>query len=125
MGPEGGEGLAPHRVSVAILALVLLSLTTLLGVRLASLDEDRSAALARTEASMRTLALVAEQYTERVFETSDLVAGQVATRVAELGGVDAVRGSRAMFDWLSDVSSRSAGDYVMIADATGRPVLSS
>lgn len=117
--------MAPHRVSVVILALVILFLAALIGMRLASLGDERAAALARSEVGMRSLALMAEQYAERIFETSELVAGQVAARLGQLGGVEAVRGSRAIFDWLSDLSARSAGDYLMVVDAAGWPVIAS
>ena len=119
------KSLAPHRVSIAILALVLLFLATLIGLRVDSLRADRAATIARNEASMRNLALVAEQYAHRVFETSTLVSGQVAARVAELGGVEALRGRVGIHHWLRDLSAASAGDYLMVVDASGRPVASS
>ena len=108
---------------MAILALVLVFLATLIGMRAISLEEERVTALARAESSMRTLALVAEQYAERVFETSDLAASQVAARIESLGGVEAVRDSRPLHAWLRDLSERSAGDYLMVVDAAGRPAL--
>ena len=83
--------LAPHRVSVAILALVLLFLAALVGMRVDSLLDDRDAAIARAEAGMRSLTGAAEQYAQRVFETSALVADQVARRIEAEGGVAALR----------------------------------
>lgn len=114
--------MAPHRVSVAILALVLSFLATLIGLRIVALNEERAGMLARAELSMRTLALVAEQYTARVFETSDLVTNEVAAWIASRGGVAAVRDSHALHAVLYDLSRRSAGDYLMVVDAAGRPV---
>ncbi|WP_270937859.1 ATP-binding protein [Falsiroseomonas oryzae] len=117
--------MAPYRVSLAILALVLLFLATLIGLRVTSLAEDRAATLARTEAAMRNLARVGEQYARRVFETADLVSQQVVDRVAELGGMENLRGDVAIHHWLRDLSARSAGDYLMLTDARGRPVTTS
>jgi PAS domain S-box-containing protein len=117
--------LAPHRVSVAILALVVAFLATMIGLRVASLGEDRLAALARAELSMRTLALVAEQYAERVFETSDLTTDQIATQIEGLGGVAAIRDSRSVHGVLQHLSQRSAGDYLLVVDTAGRPVATS
>ncbi|MCZ8149195.1 MAG: response regulator [Roseomonas sp.] len=114
--------MAPHRVSVAILALVLSFLATLIGLRIVALNEERAGLLARAELSMRTLALVTEQYTERVFETSDLVTTEVAAWIASRGGVAAVRDSQPLHAFLRDLSERSAGDYLMVVDAAGRPV---
>lgn len=114
--------MAPHRVSSAILALVLIFLATLIGMRAASLHEERAAAIAGTELGMRNLARVAEQYAKRVFETSGLVAAQVEARIVELGGTEALRGSIAVHHWLRDLSAASAGDYLMVVDAAGRPV---
>jgi PAS domain S-box-containing protein len=116
---------APHRVSAAILALVFLFLVTLVGMRVASLEEDRAAAVARSEAGMRNLARVADQYAQRVFETSDLIAQQIVARTAELGGVQALRGSVGIHHWLRDLSQGSAGDYLLAVDAAGRPVATS
>jgi PAS domain S-box-containing protein len=110
---------------VAILALVMLFLAALIGLRVASLNEERENALAGGQAAMRTLALVGEQYAQRVFETSDLVTTQLIARIEALGGVGAVRDSLAMHQWLRDLSQRSAGDYLLVVDDTGRPVLSS
>jgi PAS domain S-box-containing protein len=117
--------LAPHRVSIAILALVLLFLAALVGMRADSLREDRAAALARAESDLWNLSSVAEQYAQRVFDTAELVSAQVAARIAELGGTEALRGSVAAHHWLQDLSAHSAGDYLMVVDARGRPVLSS
>jgi len=114
--------LAPHRVSVAILALVLVFVATLIGLRISSLSQERQLTIARAELSMRTLALVAEQYTERVFETSDLVLNDVASWIAAHGGVAAVRDSQPLHVFLQDLSRRSAGDYLLVVDAAGRPV---
>jgi PAS domain S-box-containing protein len=117
--------LAPHRVSVAILALVMLFLAALIGLRGASLQEERAASIGRAEAGMRNLARVAEEYAQRVFETSSLVTEQVGTRIAELGGVDALRGNLAVHHWLRDLSDRIAGDYLLVVDAMGSPVSTS
>ncbi|WP_372617621.1 ATP-binding protein [Falsiroseomonas sp.] len=117
--------MAPHRVSIAILALVLLFLAALVGMRADSLREDRAAALLRAESDLWNLSRVAEQYAQRVFETAELVSAQAAARVAELGGTEALRGSVAAHHWLRDLSVRSAGDYLTVIDARGRPVLSS
>jgi PAS domain S-box-containing protein len=121
----GGDGLAPHRVSVAILALVLLFLAALVGLRSVSLEEDRAAAVARAEAGMRNLARVAEQYAQRIFETSELVADQVAAHVMAGGGTAALADTRSAHDWLRNVSGRAAGDYLMVVNAAGRPVVTS
>jgi PAS domain S-box-containing protein len=107
---------------MAILALVLSFLATLIGLRVNALDEERLGTIARAELSMRTLALVAEQYTERVFETSDLVVNEVAAWIAAHGGVAAARDSQPLHAFLWDLSRRSAGDYLMVVDAAGRPV---
>lgn len=117
--------MAPHRVSVAILALVMLFMAALIGLRLAALNEERENALASGQAAMRTLALVGDQYAQRVFETSDLVTAQVIARIEALGGVEAVRDSLPMHQWLRDLSERSAGDYLTVVDAAGRPALGS
>jgi len=117
--------LAPHRVSVAIVGLVLLFLATLVGLRVDTLTNEHDAALARAEAGMRNLARVGEQYAQRVFETSALVTEQVQARVAELGGAEALNGNVAVHHWLRDLSDRIAGDYVMVADARGVPVSTS
>jgi PAS domain S-box-containing protein len=114
--------LAYRRVSVAILALVCVFLAALIGLRVTALDQERQLTLARAELYMRTLALVAEQYTERVFETSDLVANEVASWIASRGGVAAARDSQALHAFLYDLSRRSAGDYLMVVDAAGHPV---
>ena len=117
--------MASHRASAAILALVLLVLGTMVGLRLVTLGEERAAALARAEAGIRTLVLVAEQYAERVFESSDFIATEVAARIEALGGVDALRDDRGVHAWLGAMSDRSAGDYLLIVDARGRPVATS
>jgi PAS domain S-box-containing protein len=114
--------LAPHRVSVAILALVLAFVATLIGLRVSALSQERQLTIARAELSMRTLALVAEQYTERVFETSDLVVNEVASWITAHGGVAAAHDSQPLHAFLRDLSLRSAGDYLMVVDAAGRPV---
>ena len=114
--------MAPHRVSVAILALVLAFLATLIGLRVSALSQERQLTLTRAELSMRMLALVAEQYTERVFETSDLVLNDVATWITAHGGVAAARDSQPLHAFMWDLSRRSAGDYLMVVDAAGRPV---
>lgn len=85
---------------MAILALVLSFLATLIGLRVNALDEERLGTIARAELSMRTLALVAEQYTERVFETSDLVVNEVASWIAAHGGVAAARDSQPLHAFL-------------------------
>jgi PAS domain S-box-containing protein len=113
----------PHRVSVAILALVVLFLATLIGFRFVSLADDRAQALERAEVSMRTLVLVSEQYAARVFETSELVASQIAARIEAMGGTEAARGNEPLFQWIRDLSARSAGDYLVVIDAAGRPVV--
>jgi len=120
----GGRTLTPNRVSAAILALVLLFLGTLMGLRVVSLADERQAAIARAEAGMRNLARVAEEYAQRVFETSALASEGIETRTAELGGTAALRGV-AVHHWLRDVSQRSAGDYLLIVDAAGQPVATS
>ena len=117
--------MAPHRVSVAIFALVVLFVGTLVGLRVASLDEEREKALAGSAGAMRTLALVGEQYAERVFETSDLITTQIVMRIEALGGIATVRDSQPMHEWLRDLSGRMAGDYIVVFDHAGRPVLSS
>lgn len=117
--------MAPHRISVAIFALVLLFLAALVGLRASALDDDRQGALAAAASAMRTLALVGEQYAERVFETSDLVTSQVIARIEALGGIAAVRDSHMMHEWLRDLSERMTGDYLMVVDGAGRPILRS
>lgn len=117
--------MAPHRVSLAILALVLLFLASLIGMRGDALQRDRTEALARAEADMGSLARVAEQYARRVFETSELVAARVEAHVAELGGVAALRGNPAAHAWLRDLSEGAAGDYLMVVDDRGMPVATS
>ncbi len=117
--------MASYRVSSAILALVALFLATLVGLRSVSLEEERAAALARGEAGMRNLASVADQYARRVFDTAELVTEQVTARTAELGGVATLRGSLGIHHWLRDLSDRSAGDYLLVVDAAGRPAASS
>lgn len=110
---------------MAIFVLVLLFLTALIGLRTAYLDDDREAALTGGAAAMRTLALVGEQYAERVFETSDLVTTQVVARIEAMGGIAAVRDSAALHAWLRNLAERMAGDYLTVVDHLGRPVLSS
>jgi PAS domain S-box-containing protein len=117
--------LAPHRLSVIILTLVLLFLATLVGMRAVSLEDERLAAIARVEAGMRNLARVAEQYAQRVFETSELVAGQVVARTTALGGTAALRGRTDIHGWLRELSESSAGDYLLVVDAAGQPVVTS
>jgi PAS domain S-box-containing protein len=117
--------LASHRASGAILALVFLFLAALIGLRADSLHAERSAAIARNETAMRNLALVAEQYAHRVFETSALVSGQVAARVATLGGVEALRDDPGVHAWLRELSAASAGDALIVVDAHGTPVATS
>jgi hypothetical protein len=68
------------------------------------------------------LARVVEEYVIRIFETADLMADGVASRVAELGGTDRLRGDIAVHHWLRDLSDRVAGDYLLVVDAAGRPV---
>jgi PAS domain S-box-containing protein len=94
----------------------------MVGLRGGLLLDERAATVARAEAALRELARVVEEYVIRVFETSDLVAEGVATRVAELGGTGRLRGDVAAHHWLRDLSERVAGDYLLIVDATGRPV---
>ncbi len=103
----------------------MLFMAALVGLRLAALNEERENALASGQAAMRTLALVGDQYAQRVFETSDLVTTQVIAQIEALGGVEAVRDSLAMRQWLRDLSERSAGDYLTVVDAAGRPALGS
>jgi hypothetical protein len=94
----------------------------MVGLRGSLLLEERAATVARAEGGLRELARVAEEYVSRVFETSDLVAEGVASRIAELGGTDRLRGDVAVHHWLRDLSDRVAGDYLLIVDAAGRPV---
>ena len=114
-----------HRCSVAIFGLVLLFIAALVGLRVHSLGQDRETALSGADAAMRSLVLVGEQYAERVFETSELVTTQVIARIEALGGVAAAHDNLGLFMWLREVSDRMAGDYVMVVDAAGRPVISS
>ncbi len=115
-----------HRVSVAILALVLLFLAALVGSRVDSLRTERAETLARAETSMRNLTGVAEQYAQRVFETSTLLADQVIFRLAQdAEGVDALRDNEEAHRWIRELVERSAGDYLMVVDAAGRPVVTS
>ncbi|PWS34244.1 hypothetical protein DFH01_26850 [Falsiroseomonas bella] len=110
---------------MALVALVSLFLATIVWMRVASLQEERSAALDRAESGMRSLALVAEQYAQRTLDSAELVSEQVAARVARLGGAVALRGSRGAHQWLVDLSARSAGDYLMVVDREGMPVATS
>jgi PAS domain S-box-containing protein len=114
--------LNPHRVSRLILTIVALFVAILVAVQGTALRQERDAALARAEAATRNLARVADQYTQRVFETSNLVAAQVAGRIAEFGDVDTLRDNPEAHRWLRRLSDQSAGDYVMIVDREGRPV---
>ncbi len=114
--------MSPHRLNALIIWMVVFFLAAMVGLRMASLEQERQAALAQAEATTLGLARVAEQYAQRVFETSDLVTGQVAMRVAALGGSAALRGRGDAHDWLGDLSERMAGDYLMVVDAGGRPV---
>ncbi len=117
--------MSPHRVSALILAVVLLFVGILAGMREVSLEEERAAAMARADGAMRSLARVAEQYAQRVFETSELIANQVVTRVAELGGTATLRGNVGVQHWLQDLSRGSAGNYLLVVDAAGTPVAAS
>ena len=115
----------PHRVSVAILALVLLFLAALVGMRVDTLLDDREAAISRAEAGMRSLTSAAEQHAQRVFETSALVADQVAARIDPERGVNGLRGQPDGYRWLRELSERSVADYLMIVDQAGVVVASS
>jgi PAS domain S-box-containing protein len=117
--------LAPHRVSIALVALIALFLAAMVWVRAASLLEERAAALARAEAGMHSLALVAEQYAQRVLDGAELVSEQAAARIAQGGGAAALRDRRGAHDWLLALSARSAGDYLMVVDRHGMPAATS
>jgi PAS domain S-box-containing protein len=93
-----------------------------IALRATLLLDERAATIARAEAGLRDLARVAEQYVVRVFETSDLVTESVAARIAELGGAERLRGDVAVHHWLNDLSTRATGDYLLVVDASGRPV---
>ncbi|MGG5823162.1 ATP-binding protein [Falsiroseomonas sp. HW251] len=113
-------------MSVAILAMVLLFLAALVGLRVDSLRTERADALARAETSMLNLTGVAEQYAQRVFETSGLLADQVAARLAQAeGGLDTLRDREEAHRWLRNLVERGSGDYLMVLDAEGRPVATS
>jgi PAS domain S-box-containing protein len=114
--------LAPHRVSIALVALVALFLATMVWMRVSTLQEERAAALERAESGMRSLALVAEQYAQRTLDGAELISEQAAARIARLGGVEALRGSPGAHQWLADLSARSAGDHLMVVDREGKPV---
>ncbi|WP_237215520.1 ATP-binding protein [Falsiroseomonas oryziterrae] len=125
MKTTAGYSSASYRVSLVIVGLVLLFLAALVGLRVDTLRTEHAAAIGRAEAAMRNLSRVAEQYAERVFETSSLVTERVQSRVAELGGADALRGNAEIHHWLRDLQDRSAGDYVMVTDSRGIPVSAS
>jgi PAS domain S-box-containing protein len=105
-----------------ILAIALALLATVVGMRAVTLMEERAAALARAEASLRELSRVSEQYVRRVFETSEMALGGVAARVEELGGAATLRGNAEVHGWLRDLSGVMAGDYLLVVDARGLPV---
>jgi PAS domain-containing protein len=117
--------LAPHRVSIALVALVAMFLAAMVWVQAASLLEERTASLERAEAGMRSLSLVVEQYAQRVLDGAELVTERVAAHIAEGGGAEALRDRRSAHDWLLALSARSAGDYLMVVDRHGMPVATS
>ncbi|WP_137180298.1 ATP-binding protein [Roseomonas sp. AR75] len=117
--------MATHRVSTALLGLVALFLAVMAWMRVSALQEERAMALARAESDMRSLARVAEQYAQRVFDGSEMIAEQVAARVAERGGAATLRGDVGMHHWLLELSQRSAGDYLLVVDRHGMPMATS
>lgn len=110
-----------RRLHLAILAIAAFFLVALIGLRAAFLDEEHREALARAEVGTRDLARLLEQYARRAFETADLVALQLADRVAAAGGAAATRDNRSFHAALLALSQRIPGDYVMVVDAAGRP----
>ncbi len=115
------SGIGRVRRLVYLMAIAFAAI--MLGGRAYVLWSEHDAALARAEASVRDVARLVEEYALRTFQTSDLVTGQMVQGVTLRGGVEALRGNEEGFRWLRGLVERTAGDYLMVVDETGMPVV--
>jgi len=113
------------RIARLVYILAAVFALTVVGTRAASLWREWRSAISRAETGAEETARLVEQYAQRVFETSDLVADQVLSEVALRGGPAAVRDDPRFRQLLRDLAERTAGDRVVLVDAGGFAVAGS
>lgn len=114
---------AIQRIRKTIAATAVFFAIAVIGLRGTSLWLEYHANLERVEAISGDLARVVEEYAHRTFETSGLLADDIAAWVVAHGGTGALGDGRAAHDALVEAARRtSTADYAMIVGADAVPI---
>lgn len=110
-------------MDLLILTMAVFFALSVIGMRALWLWSEHDRELARAESASRDLARMTEEYIDRVFETSDLIALEVVRYVRQKGGVDQVRNRQEPHRYLGDLARRITGAQIFVVDRKGTPAL--
>ncbi|QQP87320.1 response regulator [Skermanella sp. TT6] len=110
-------------MDLLILMMAAFFALSLVGMRAVWLWSEYDRELARAESASRDLARMTEEYIDRVFEASDLIALEVVRYVRQKGGVEQIRHRLEPHRYLADLARRIIGLQIFVVDRNGVPAL--
>lgn len=110
-------------MELLIVTMAAFCALSVVGMRAVWLWSEYDRELARAESASRDLARMTEEYIDRIFETSDLIALEVVRYVRQKGGVEQISNRLEPHRYLGDLARRIAGSQIFVVDRKGAPAL--